>query len=313
MQDQEKLPLIPRLDTGLVPKEGFGSAIAHHGEIIQGQIEQPDGSLWRGLVSLSCGIFRSEATYYPEPDTVVHVVPSWKEKARAAVKIALANTHAKTWGGRLQINSNVPLRWGFGSSTSDVTASIRAVSDAFCLNFSSEEIGVIAVKAETASDPIMFGDRAVLFAHREGIVIEDFGRLPPFDVVGFNTDPTGHGISTLDFGVASYTHREIDGFSQLVNSLREALENCDYQRIGNIASDSARINQRFLPKPHFDQLEKIVERVDALGLQAAHTGTVMGLLFKPNDPEMHERERCARALLAEVGIDNVWRFRSGNS
>ena len=57
---------------------------------------------------------------------------------------------------------------GFGSSTADVTASIRAVAASYGTTVSDAVVGRLAVRAERASDAVMF-DRCVLFAHRRGL------------------------------------------------------------------------------------------------------------------------------------------------
>jgi uncharacterized protein involved in propanediol utilization len=192
-----------------------------------------------------------------------------------------------------------------------VTAAIRAVGDAFGLDIPAEVVAELAVQAEVASDSTMFEDRAVLFAFRGGYVIEDFGgRFPPLEVLGFNTDVTGSGVDTLSYPLALYTREEVEALRPLVELLRQAVRAQDPRLIGEAASASARINQAHLPKRHYDFLEKLVGRVGALGLQAAHSGTVAGLLFDPRDPAAEGRIEEARALLAEVGIDSVWRFQT---
>src|ERR1700724_4004075 len=42
-----------------------GSSIAHHGEILQGVFEAPDGRLHRALVTLPCRLLHSTATFRP--------------------------------------------------------------------------------------------------------------------------------------------------------------------------------------------------------------------------------------------------------
>ena len=53
----------------------------------------------------------------------------------------------------------------------------------------------------------------------------------------------------------------------------------DAYLIGRVASASARINQRFLPKPKFSEIERIAADTGAVGIQVAHSGTVAGLMF----------------------------------
>jgi uncharacterized protein involved in propanediol utilization len=297
----------------LYPNRGHSLSGSHHGEILQGAVEGNDGRLRYGLVTLRCKLFSSEAVFVPDAHTNgVVVAPSWKVKAQRAADLALSRLDGNCRGGRLLIRSNIPPCWGLGSSTSDVVAAIQAVANTFGANIFPELTAELAVQAEIASDSTMFGDRAVFFGFRDGHVIEDFGgRLPSLEVVGFNTDK-GAGIDTLSQPLARYSIEEIEALRSLVESLRLAVQLQDASLVGKVASESARINQRHLPKHHYDDFEKLVARVGALGLQVAHSGTVVGLLFDPQTSELDEKIEETRALLAEVGIVSIWRFQTGN-
>ena len=298
---------------GIYPHVGHGLSISHHGEILQGAVEEHDGRLRYGLVTLRCEIFSSAAVFVPEShsDGVI-VEPAWRVKAQRAAELALARLDGDCRGGRLLIRSNIPPCWGLGSSTSDVIAVIQAVANTFSVKVSPEVMAELAVQAEFASDSTMFGNRAVFFGFRDGHVIEDFGgRLPPLDVVGFNTD-MGAGVDTLSHPLARYTTNEIEALRPLVESLRQAIRLQDASLVGQVASTSARINQRHLPKRHYDFLENLVERVGALGLQVAHSGTVAGLLFDPQVTDLEEKIEETQALLLDVGIASIWRFQTGN-
>jgi uncharacterized protein involved in propanediol utilization len=172
-------------------------------------------------------------------------------------------------------------------------------------------IATLAVQAEAASDAIMFEDRAVLFAHRSGVVMEDFGApMPALEVVGVNTDPTGAGVDTLDTPPAWYSPQELQTFQELVACLRQAMATHDAHLIGQVALVSARINQRHLLKPGFEQLERLVVEVGALGLQVSHSGTIAGLLFDPQDAEKDLKICCAHTALQRLGFAHTWRFRT---
>ncbi len=301
----------PREARALYPRAGVGSAIAHHGEILQGALGEIEGRPCYGLVSLRCNIFSSEATFSPDDAGTVIVEPDWKVKARRAVELTLAQFGETRRGGRLTIRSDIPPRWGLGSSTSDVTAAIRAIASAYGRSVPAEVIAELSVEAELASDSTMFDERAVLFACREGFVIEDFGGpLPPLEVLGFNTDATGAGVDTLNYPLGGYLAEEIEQLRSLVALLRRAVRAQDPRLVGEVATTSARINQRRLPKQHFDYLENLVERAGALGLQVAHSGTVVGLLFDPQARAVEASIERAQALLSDVGVGPTWRFQT---
>src|SRR5215208_299360 len=134
---------------------GHGRTIAHHGEILQGVFEEPCGRIRRGLVSLLCSMFNSEAFFRPDTTGVVSVDPVWRIKAKRAAEVTLVALGAKAIGGSLRVRSNVPTAWGLGSSTSDVTSTIRAVAEAMRMKLTGEAIAKLAICAEAASDPLM--------------------------------------------------------------------------------------------------------------------------------------------------------------
>lgn len=299
------------LDEG--QRTGYGNANAHHGEILQGVYVDKDERVHRGLISLICDMMGSQASFSPSPTDTLYVNPAWKIKARRAAELTLEHLNVTRKGGQLTVRSNIPLGWGLGSSTSDVTATIRAVANAFGRVLPSISIAELAVRAEVASDPLMFDERAILFAHREGHVIEDFGGyLPNLEVLGFNTDPNGGGIDTMAYKPAHYNWWDIEAFRAIIGLMRKAVQTQDGKLVGRVATASARINQQYLPKPYFDKLERLAEDVGAVGIQVAHSGTVAGFLFDPRDADIGQRMECSKVMLSELGLSLIGHFKTKN-
>ncbi len=294
-----------------LPRTGLGHAIGHHGEILQGVFEQSNGLLARGLVTLTVPRFASNAIFRPgSGDEPLIVEPGWKAKSRRAAELMLARL-GQPCCGLLTIDNNIAPRWGFGSSTSDVVATVRAVAMAFGHHYGPEAIAEVAVQSETASDSTMFGERVILFAQRRGVALEDLGAsLPMVHVIGFNLDPTGWGVDTLMFPPARYTWWEIEAFRPLLGLLRRAVRYRDVRLLGYVATASARINQRHLPKPQFDELERITDACGGVGLQVAHSGSIAGILL-PCDESTETCAEAVRRSLAEIGIASTWCFTTG--
>ena len=291
--------------------EGRGDAVGHHGELLQGVFRDADGRLHRGLLSLPCGMLRSDARFQLTSGAGLTVEPAWKTKAARAAALTLEWAGVEPRGAHLVVHSNIPVGWGLGSSTSDVVATIRAVSAALGRPLTPEDTARLAVKAETASDSTIFGNSALIFGHREGVVLHRFsGEVLDLRVVSINLDPGGKGVDTLAHAPARYDSEEIEEFQRLRASLERALATGDYRLLGEVATASARINQRFLPKPHFELLLEVMEASGAVGLQVAHSGTVAGLLFDPRTSDVEARLSKCQALLAERGFPGTWRFSS---
>jgi len=278
---------------------GVGYAPAHHGELLQG-IFSDAGGLRRALVTLPQPERGTRAVFYPSYSHGGVVGPPELTKVRRAAMLALRQfaTHpAPAKGGQVEIVSDVPRGIGMGSSTSDVTATIRAVADFHGVELSKEEVARLAVLAECASDSIMIDDRVVLFAHRDGVVLETFGlRLPPMIVIGCDTEPAAR-VDTLRLQPADYGDAEIAAFGVLRAALRRAIALGDTVLLGRVATASARINERYLPKPNLDYLVRTCLRHGGCGVQVAHSGTIAGLIF---DARLPGAEQAARRCASEV-------------
>lgn len=302
-------PEVPAAGPIALGHAAIGRAMGHHGELFQGAVRDRNGRLHRALSSLPCGGLSAEATFYLDEKAPLTVNPGWKTKARLAAQLALKWAHKPDVGGRLEVRSDIPPGWGFGSSTSDVTATLRAVFAALRMDVGPCVIARLAVQAETACDSTMFNHSAVLFAHREGEVLEDLGgQLPEYEVLGFNTDPSGTGIDTLEFSPARYSPKELNTFCDLIELLRRSVQTQDLHLLGHVATTCARINQSYLPKPQFERIEAVMNRVGAAGIQVAHSGTVVGMLFDPNDVATPGRVTQARREISELGFPQIWRF-----
>lgn len=290
---------------------GHGVCSAHHGEILQGMFED-NGKLHRALISVPFGHLTSEARFECDENIKTIVVePRNCVKAQAAAELTLRKCGRKH-GGYLTLSSNVPERIGLGSSTADVVATIEATANRCGVELSVEEIAEFAVAAEIASDGSMFGNRAVLFAQRDGFVLEYFGgQYPHLYIVGFNTDPNGWGVDTLAFPPATYTVKEIKSFQMLRALMRRAIEDGSAALLGRVASCSARINNNHLQKKHFWELERLVEVVGAVGIQVAHSGPIAGIIFDPATAELGERLFETNARVAELYGAQTWCFEVG--
>jgi uncharacterized protein involved in propanediol utilization len=285
---------------------GEGAVLAHHGEIVQGMFYSPDGTPEHALVTLPCALWRTSARFRPLRSGPLTVEPAKRPRALMAARLTLDALGRTGWGGSLRIDSSVPLRWGCGSSTTDVLSTIRAVADAFGETLEPAWIARISVAAETASDSLMYGpERAVLFAQRRGSVLQDLGGpLPPVRVLGVNTE--GGGMETLSLPPIAYTAWEIEAFGPILGLLRRAIERQDPALLGRVATASTLINQRHRPKTALPELMRIAEWTDALGVQVAHSGTVVGLLYAPGNAANEEMDR-ARAELKQLGLES-WEF-----
>lgn len=293
-------PNAPSLD-----RPGTGRAGAHHGELIQGVFQDERGRLHRGLITLPLSHMNSLALFEVADEQGVSVVPPEKMKAAKAALLTLRHLDSHHLGGLLTVESAIPVGHGYGSSTADVVASIRAVADAFEMQLRPSVVCRLAVEAERASDAIAFEDQAVLFAQREGVVIEHFGdALPPIWVIGFKAND-GQLVDTLALPPARYSSEEIQTFAMLRGLAARSIKYQDPHLLGQAATLSAKISQRHLAKAQFATALGIANNFDACGVQVAHSGSLIGIILDATAPGVAGTARNIAEAAATAGFKDV--------
>ena len=279
--------------------EGVGVGVSehHHGEILQGAVRR-NGEVVPCLITMPIRRVGSRVRYVPAAgdlpasgagagavraapnERVLDVVPAWTLKAARAARLALEFVGAPAGAGRLEIECSVATGVGLGSSTCDVVATIRAVCAAYGVAVEPDVVARLAVAAEGAVDPIMFDRQVVLFAQRQGRVLDAFGSwIPSYVVVSIDTDAGTDGVDTLSLSPPQYTDAELEAFGHLVSRARAAFARRDAAAIAVVATESAILNQRFVSLRGFREIVALAGEFGALGVQIAHSGTVAGILF----------------------------------
>ena len=226
--------------------------------------------------------------------------PVHAPKSRRAVELTLAHFGRTDVDVRLHLTSPLPRGRGMASSTADVSASIAATAAALGESdaLPQEEIAQIALLIEP-SDGLMLPGISV-FDHRNGTSARTLGAPPPMRVVVLDF---GGNVDTLEFNEVD---RE-DTLRQLQPKFEEALalvvQGIEGRRPPDVAAGatlSAVTNQQVLYKPQLDAVIDLAAESGALGVNAAHSGTVLGMLFD-DDPALVERAASqARARLSGI-------------
>ncbi|WP_284310891.1 kinase [Labrys miyagiensis] len=290
------------------PGVGYAKAIAHHGELLQGVFEGQDGRLHRGLLTLPMSLRHSQATFWPSKEVGVRTRPGDRLKASRAALATLEYLGLNGCGADLTLESDIPVGHGYGSSTADVVAAIRATATALDTELRRSTICRLAIASEAASDAIVYADQAVLFAHREGFVLEHFGdEYPPLVVVGFQ-DLQAVPIDTLSTRRARFDIEEIEIFRVLRGLTSRSIRYQDPRLLGQLATMSARINQRYLPKAGWDRALELARRSQACGIQVAHSGTLFGILLDGMDPAAATRANALADQAAQAGFSAIQVF-----
>ena len=244
------------------------------------------------LCMVTCPIASySRATVALGPGGGGIVGPPGAPKALRAARAALDGLGGAGMAGRLRLDSPLPRGKGMASSTADVTAAIAAVAAALERPLTPWQIAEIALSVEP-SDGVMLPGVAV-FDHLRGRVARTIGPPPPMRVLILDF---GGGVDTLEFNRANRDAllRELaPRMAEAVSLITAGIAHGDPRRIGRGATLSAVANQRILFNPHLEPAMELSRRVGAVGVNAAHSGAVIGLLFAGAGAALAERAAAA--------------------
>jgi len=296
---------------GRTPSTASATITTHLGELIQGEFTVRNGII-RGLITLPCPTFTATATatIYPGGSGVV-VTPCWASKAAKAGAMTLNYLDARNVGVHIRLHSDIPMEIGAGSSTGDVVASIEATAKALGSPLPSAVVGHLTVETEGASDPTMHRDGLVrLFAQRVGLDIEVLdASLPPLEVVSI---ADGAGVNTNAYPPAKYSADDGVEFDALLARMRRAVAAGDATEIGAIATRSAQINQKFLPKPHFRKWLSFATAFGSVGIAVSHSGSAVSFLFDGLAPDAAHKGDVLAAALKDDGFEIIARFNTAH-
>ncbi len=219
-------------------------------------------------------------------------------KTAAAVAHTLAYLDRPDLGARVSVSNPIPRGKGMGSSSADLAAAIAATGLALGVALSPAEIGRIALQVEP-TDGVMFPGIA-LFDHRNGNLIEELGRPMPLEVIALDF---GGAVDTVEFNRVDRRPQWQAIQAQTAAALdlvREGLARGDARRLGQGASLSAAASQQVLFKPRLPDVVRFAETVNAVGVNVAHSGVVIGVLLDARERRGRSVFRQARQAFPEA-------------
>jgi L-threonine kinase len=260
-------------------------APATAGELIQGATGQTDY-----LVNFPIDMFSTVR---------VSLSPAWRGtrvrqpgeygKAVAAVNQLLAISGSR-FGLELQFLSSVPRGKGLASSTSEIASALAAA--AALLNFDLSEAASCLLNAGIEATDCVQATGISLVRQLSGQIMASWPAPAGISVIMVDC---GGSVSTDDFDREKFRRealRNQDAHTMARHTLIRGLTRTGARDIGLAATISASINQKVLYKEQFPDLLNLARTEGALGVNCAHSGTIIGLLYEP--AQVSEEELFAK-------------------
>ncbi len=271
------------------------------GELAQGML---DGAHY--LVTCPIDMY-STATVDLVPGTGRVHAPSGASKTHRAVELTLAHLNRRDVDAYVRLCNPLPRGKGMASSTADVAAAIKAT--AIALRASDEmtaaHIARIALRVEP-SDGVMLPGIA-LFDHKRGSTAQTLGDAPPMRAIILDF---GGKVDTVAFNRVNHDTklRQLrPSFEDALALIKTGIRSGSAAEIGAGATLSAITNQHLLYKPQLDAVMRFANEQGALGVNAAHSGSVLGILLP--DDEAFAAHIAARARQRLPGLKRIYNRR----
>jgi len=178
----------------------------------------------------------------------------------------------------VSIKSDLPIGKGMASSSADISATCQCIALSAGTLLTPDEIADIALSIEPTDG--IFYPGIILFDHIHGSIRQYLGDVIPMHIVIFDV---GGEINTLHFNKRHDLKKlnEVNECQvrQAVYLIRKGFATKDISLIGKGATISALANQNILFKPHLEEMITIGLSWGAVGVNIAHSGTVVGVLF----------------------------------
>lgn len=253
------------------------------GELVQGTVDGDHVLVTCPINLHACAIARAGETEHWQG-------PPGRPRTQSAL-------HAIPGGGRVRMRSRLRPGAGMASSTADLCAAMAGASALAGLPLTPEQLFTRCLQLEP-TDGLMFPGIA-LVDHVRGTRVEGLGPPPSLGIVG--VDPGG-AVRTAGFNsradLAEANRRKESSVREALAIAIAAVAAGDPEALAAAATLSARSHQVILPNPLWGQAETLASACGALGINAAHSGTVIGFLFDSKRTDLGEAARWLKRRLA---------------
>ena len=178
------------------------------------------------------------------------------------------------------VDSELPAGKGMASSSADISAACLATAIAAGRSIDMATICEIALDIEPTDGIFLPG--ITMIDHVTGRVRRLMGEPPAISIAVLDV---GGEVDTIDFNhrsdLAELNYLKEPEVMTALQMVERGIQNGDCSLIGTAATLSALANQTILFKPSLERIMEISRSFGAIGVNAAHSGTVIGVMFDP--------------------------------
>ena len=293
---------------GEIVGTAVGLAPGTCGELVQGMIDDVDFLVTCPINQFSrVEVALRSATVSTPPGAIrgIDHLPKTRRAGELALKQLETRAGVRGLVADISVTNPIPKGKGMGSSSADVAAAVWAVASAGGLDPTPESIAEIALCVEP-TDGVMFPGVA-LFDHRRGRIAESLGAPPPMEVIVVDR---GGQVDTLEYNAVDRTEqwRSVSAATaEALELVREGIRRSEPELVGRGATVSALAGRPNDSEPLLDQAIEFAKDIGGVGVNVAHSGTVVGVLLDAR--KRHSKPALRRARIEFAAFQSVEHFR----
>lgn len=242
------------------------------GELVQGYIDGKDF-----LINCPIDLYSTASLYLvDQPGLQIEDEASYKKIAHALHK--LAEQFDLPLSHQLVMNSSIPRGKGLASSTADISSAVFAMLHAFDISIPDEQLFDFLIQVEPGDGTHFSG--ITHLGHLDGKVRE---RLPTPSGLNVLLVDCGGEVDTVGFNRQMARRVYEDHKPQISEALElvaTGLKTANNELIAKGSTISTQISQLIHHKPQFESLLSVTKNCGGLGVNCAHSGTVLGVLYE---------------------------------
>ncbi|QEK11810.1 propanediol utilization protein [Crassaminicella thermophila] len=195
----------------------------------------------------------------------------------------------------LNIESDITIEKGMASSTADIAATAVATAALIGKKLSNDALARICTEIEPTDSTIF--KMLTLFDHLNGIRIRSFDWNPCLDVLVLESDKK---LNTEEFRRQDYKFLRKKNKQKVEKAYEifvSSYERKDFSLLGKAATMSALANQNILYKEKLKEIMDISFRYGCYGVNVAHSGTVIGIIFEKSKVDVEKLIEALREKL----------------
>ncbi|WP_208902381.1 hypothetical protein [Streptomyces incarnatus] len=288
-------PPEPRTRTASRPAVGAGTARALYSGVSRGTLgELYQGPHWEeglphiSLVSLPVDKFSwCHMALDPSAAEFDTSALATRPKAARAMDLFLDRYGLTMPAGRMAFHTELPPGKGMASSTADIVATLRCLFRLFALPYDQNTVTGILARIERA-DSVFLDEYALYLSAAQRVVRrlgDRIGLYACYIVEEGSVDTEAAGPVLL-----AHYGRHRAAYRACVDELLAAFARSDPAAVAAAATSSAALSQSVVPKRTFEALYEHRAEFAADGIVVAHTGTVVGYLFRERPGQQQHAE-----------------------